>query len=277
MKPGKNSERVRLKLIRAALLVWAVILLAPLFGRAQQSTEPKRALVLYWYNKDHPWNVKFDQSFQAALQLAPGGTVEYYPEYLETNRFPGEKQSLLLRDDLRQKYADRTIDVVVANSDASLDFLLKYRDDLFPHTPIVFIAARHPSKEELAAGPGLTGILNLHTHRETLDLALRLHPDTEQVFVISGTLEHDKKHEIVAREELQGYETKVQITYLTDLSLEELIAKTRSLPERSIVIHVWQQSRDEQGKVLESADMLASIARSATVPIYGMAFQRVWT
>src|SRR5215510_12547039 len=272
MKPGKNSERVRLKLIRAALLVWAVILLAPLFGRARQSTEPKRALVLYWYNKDHPWNVKFDQSFQAALQSAPAGTVEYYPEYLETNRFPGEKQSLLLRDYLRQKYADRTIDVVIANSDASLYFLLKYRDDIFPHIPIVFVAARHPTKEELAAGPGLTGIININTHRKTLDLALSLHPDTEQVFIITGTLQHDKKFERLAREELQGYESKVRVTYLTDLTPDELIAKTKSLPERSIVLYVWQQSKNEQGAVIESPELFNLIARSAPVPIYGMSY-----
>src|SRR5262245_61862649 len=129
MKPPPNLARVRLRLMRtAALLVWVAMLLAPSVARAQQSAPPKRVLVLDWYDKDHPWNVKFDQSFQTALQSAPAGTVEYYPEYLESNRFPGEKQSLFLRDHLRRKYADRTIDVVVANSDASLDFLLKYRD-----------------------------------------------------------------------------------------------------------------------------------------------------
>src|SRR5262245_22852659 len=171
MKPGKNSAKVRLKIIRtAALLFWVVVLMAPSVARAQQSAAPKRVLVLHWYNKDHPWNVKFDQSFQSALQSAPAGTVEYYPEYLENNRFPGEKQSLLLRDYLRQKYADRTIDVVIANSDVSLDFLLKYRGDLFPHTPIVFVAVRHPTKEELAAVPSLTGVININTHRKTLDL-----------------------------------------------------------------------------------------------------------
>ena len=36
---------------------------------------------------------------------------------------------------LRQKYAGRTIDVVVASASPPLDFLLKYRSDLFPHTP----------------------------------------------------------------------------------------------------------------------------------------------
>ena len=149
-------------------------------------------LVLYWYNKDVLGNILFDQAFQSVLHSANLGNVEYYPEYLENNRFPGEAQAVLLRDNLRQKYADRTIDVVVAVTDASMDFLLKYRSDLFPGSPIVFLAAKRPTAEQLAAGPGLTGIFPASTHKETVDLALRLHPGTEHLFVISGTLEHDK-------------------------------------------------------------------------------------
>src|SRR5215510_7285734 len=113
--------------VAATLLVAGLVLTFVSASRGQQSSVRKSVLVLYWYNKDYPWNVKFDQSFQAALHSAQAGTIDYYPEYLETNRFPGENQSVLLHDYLRQKYADRAIDVVVANSDACLEFLQKYR------------------------------------------------------------------------------------------------------------------------------------------------------
>jgi PAS domain S-box-containing protein len=257
------------------LLVWFSVLLVSLIARAQQSAAPKGVLVLDWYNKDQPWNVKFDPSFQSSLQSLSAGTVECYFEYLESNRFPGEKQSLYLRDYLRQKYADHRIDVVVANSDASLDFLLKYRDSLFTQTPIVFVAAKHPGAEELAAGTGSTGIININTHRKTLDLALELHPGTEQVFVISGTMQRDKKFEILAREELRSYESRVQITYLTDLKPDELIVRMKNLPRRSIVFYVWQQSQNEHGKILETADIFNLIAPSVSVPIYGMITRHV--
>ncbi|HEX8843850.1 MAG TPA: ABC transporter substrate binding protein [Pyrinomonadaceae bacterium] len=271
MKPGNNVAEVRAKLIRrAAWLVCVVIWLFPLGARAQADAGPKRVLVLYWYNKDYSWNVNFDRDFQAALRSAPAGPFEYYPEYLESDRFPGEHQSRLLHDHLRQKYADRRIDVVVATSDASLNFLLKYRADLFPQAPIVFTATQHPTTEQLAAGPGMTGLIILTAHRQTVDLALRLHPDTKRIFIVSGTLEHDKRLETLAREQLQGYESRVEIEYLTDLQPEELIAKTKALPERSLVLYVWQQSRNEQGRVLETREILASFAPSVRVPIYGM-------
>ena len=117
-----------------------------------------------------------------------------YSEYVESNRFPGEKQSLLLRDYLRTKYADRKIDVIVAVTDHQLAFLLKYRHELFTHVPIVFVAVQSPTAAELAAGPGITGVAYGGTQSKTLDLALRLHPGTERVFIVSGTLEHDRRN-----------------------------------------------------------------------------------
>ena len=269
---GRNSTRVRLNLIATALLfVACVLLLSPSVTLAQQAAAPKRIMVLYWYNRDWPNNYQHEQNFQAALQAAPAGSVEYYPEYLEADRFPDDDQAVALCDYLRKKYARRPIDVFVAMADPPLRFLLKHRADLFPHAPIVFASVKSPSGKELTAGPGVTGIIQTFSYKQTLDLALKLHPDTKQVFIVSGTLNHDKTYETMGREKLYGYENRVSITYLTDLSPQELIDKTKGLPERSIVLYVWQQVRNEQGKVLESRDVLSLITRSAPVPIYGMA------
>src|SRR5262249_1815926 len=175
----------------------------------------------------------------------------------------------------RRKYAQRPIDVVVADADAPLRFLLKYRNELFPQTPIVFYASKSPTAIELVTGPGMTGTVYIFSFKQTLDLALKLHPETEQVFIVSGTLEHDKTFEAMGREKLQGYESRGKITYLTDLSPHELIDKMKSLPQRSLILYVWQQVYNEQGKLLETRDVLALIANSAQVPIYGMASWQV--
>jgi len=254
------------------LMVWFIGLVVSLFPQgapAKAASAPKRILALYWYNKDFPSNGPFDRSLQAVLKSAPAGSIEYYTEYLESDRFPGENQSEALRDYLRQKYASRFIDVVVAVSDVPLDFLLKYRDSLFTKTPIVFIAIKRPATNE-TPGPGLTGIVLGGGYKKTLDLALRLHTHTKHVFIISGTLNHDKTYEALCRQELQGLDSGISINYFTDLSVDELIFNTKHLPERSLVLYIWQQSQNE-GRLLESADILAAIAPSTTAPIYGVA------
>ena len=249
--------------------------LLPSGGRAQQSTRPKHVLVLYWDEKDYPANIEFDRNFQAALRSAAPGPIEFYSEFLESSRFPGENQAKFLHDYIRQKYADTPIDVVVPYASPPLEFLFKYRGDLFPHTPIVFAATNYPSAAQLEVGAGATGIVFVNTYRKTLDLALKLHPGTERVFIVSGTMAHDNAYETMARGQLKGYESKAAITYLTDLPLEELMVRIKNLPERSIVLYVWQQARNDQGKLLESQDLLKLIAPLARVPLYGMSFANV--
>src|SRR5215831_15553417 len=193
MIPGSNCTRAGRKLGRIAALFLGVAVLWPgSVARGEQGPALKRILVLYWEGKDFPGNVKFDRSFQAGLLSAPAGTVEYYSEYLESDRFPGENQALVLRNYLSQKYAHRHIDVIVAVSDVARDFLLKYRSVLFTDAPIVFVGVFRPKPEVSAAGPGLTGVLGKNEYKGTLDLALRLHPGTEQVAVISSTPDQNK-------------------------------------------------------------------------------------
>jgi signal transduction histidine kinase/CheY-like chemotaxis protein len=259
---------------RAVLLAAALMLALPGYT-APQTDSTKRVLVLHWDNKDHPANIAFDRSFEANLRSAATGGIEIYPEFLESNRFPGDNQSLALLEYLRRKYADRPIDVVVANTGASLDFLLKNRSDLFPHTPIVFAANQRPSAADLASEAGATGVVFVNSHRRTVDMALKLHPGTTHLFVVCGTLAGEPSFETVARDQLRRLEGKLNITYLTDLPEQQLIAKLKSVPQQSIVLYVWQQERNQQDQVVESRDLLASIAPSVRVPMYGMSFANV--
>jgi signal transduction histidine kinase len=257
-----------LQFVRTAL-VCASMLLLPQVVCAQTPAKPKPSVLsLHWYGKDFPTNDEFEKPFQEALKTAPNGPVEYFAEFLEEDRFPGQAQ--VMHDYLVQKYKDRNIDVVVAVTDAPLKFLLDYRHDLFPRAAIVFLAINPPAKDVLASGPGMTGVVPIRNHKQTLDLALKLHPDTENLFFISGTPNRDKRLETIARTELSGYENKLKIHYLTDLSVEELIAKTRSLPEHSVILYAWQQSRDAQGQFVETWNILSSLSPTVSAPIYGM-------
>lgn len=259
-----------------ALLIAGVLvcLLTPV-ATSQDSEAPKKVLVLYWESKDFVGNIDFDQGFQAGLKSEPATRWELFSEYLDSTRFPGEHQAELLHDYLRKKYESQKIDVVVATPDPALEFLLRYRDDLFQDCPIVFIAVTRPPKEVLTAGPGLTGVIRVNTHRKTLDLALKLHPATKEVFVISGTPEHDKRFERASREELAGYDRRVRITYLTDLPISDLVNRVRELPQESIILYLWHRSALETEKSVQSFQNLEKIRQVASVPMYGMGSRNV--
>lgn len=233
-----------------------------------QPVQPKRIVVLYWDNKDYPGNVRFEESFKTRLQLGQRQDVEYFPEYYEFSRFPEDSHTESFHKYLQSKYADRSVDVVVASADAPLKFLLKYRSTLFPNSQIVFVANDPPPPETLAAGPGATGLHYHNAYRDTLELALRLHPGTEHVFVVSGSPARDQRYEKAAQKDLTEFDD-LDINYLTDLPLNELIAKTKVLPAHSLILFAWQQAYNEQGKLLESYDVVSRIEPGSSAPIYG--------
>ena len=244
-------------------------------ARGQDSDAVRRVLVLYWESKDFAGNISFDLGLQAGLYSEPSTQWELYSEYLDSTRFPGEQQAELLHDYLRKKYAGQKIDVVIATPDPALEFLLRYRNDLFTDSPIVFVAIRRPPPEVLTAGPGVTGIIRANTYRKTVDLALKLHPATKDLVVVSGTAERDKRFEQVAREELAGYENRLAISYLTDLPVNELVNRVKELPQDSLILYVWQRSGLETEKTLQTFDILEKIRQTASVPLYGMGSRNV--
>ena len=233
---------------------------------AASAPSVRRVLALYWYPSDHPVSVTFDRQFQTVLKGQSAVTIERYAEYFESMRFPGDAQARIMRDYLRQKYADRKIDVIMAWGSVPLEFLLKYRADLFPDAPIVFYVGTLESAKGYELD-GLTGITNPDAYTRTLELVLNLHPDTTTVYVISGTPARDKLIEREASSQLVAFQSRVKLNYLTDVPLDRLIATVKNLPKGSVIIYS-RQSQDDHGRVLQQIDFLDLISRAASVPVY---------
>lgn len=237
-------------------------------GLPDAVARPRRVLSLFSEASYFPVNLLFVRQFHAVLKQQSGNTIEHYAEYFDSPRFPGESQARIMRDYLRQKYGDRKIDVLFAWGPFTLQLVLKYRSELFPDTPIVYYSGTLEEVKDYPQ-PAMTGILNNDSYEATLELVLGLHPDTTEVFIISGTPEQDRSIELDVARQLEPFQGRVKLTYLTDLPFDRLIATVKSLPRRSIVIYSRQQSQEEPGTVMEQADYLDLVSRAASVPVYG--------
>ena len=64
----------------------------------------------------------------------------YYSEYIDQGRFPDPAYQAAFSDFLRVKYKGQRIDLVIAIQAAAVEFINQRRDELFPDTPVVFLA-----------------------------------------------------------------------------------------------------------------------------------------
>lgn len=233
----------------------------------QQSTQLKRVVALFPYQKDAPISSVFDQTFQHSFQVSGRESIEYYAEYLEPYRFPDEPHSELVRDYLKKKYAERKIDVLIAVTDKALEFLLRYRKELFSDVPIVYFVDRFSIVPQ--GTKDVTGVINADVCRQTIRTAMAIDPSKKKALVVVGSQGPVKGLETVVRDQLKEFEGPLEITYLTDLPLTEVLRQTRSAPKDSFVLYI-RQTTDENGKNLTPVEGLERIAPTASVPVYGV-------
>jgi PAS domain S-box-containing protein len=257
----------RLQLIARAALIIAGLCIASgsAGGQSESSSGPKRILLLSHYGRDSPGEVVFQQGFDSVIKSVRNENIEVYREALESYRFPGEPHERLMHNYLQEKYAGRKIDVVVAFTDTALDFFLRYRDELFPGVPVVYVISRQP---EPGSEPALsTGVWAGPNIKDTLTLALEMQPATREVVVIGGTLTDNRAVEVEAAQQLAEFNTRVRMTYLINRPLDEVISSVRNLPPESIIL-CQRQTRGFAGNSIVAKNAIAMIAEAANAPVY---------
>jgi PAS domain S-box-containing protein len=161
--------------------------------------------------------------------------VDFYVEYLESQRFGSAEYQKTLIETIRQLYRGRQFDLIVVASYPALQFAIDHREQLFPGIPIVFITVPPGRLPDGVPWPGVTGVtLNVDV-RGSIDLALRLHPDTQNVALVAGSSEFEQYWMEVLRNELRQREDKLTRIEMSTASTQQLLEQASTLPSHTIV------------------------------------------
>jgi signal transduction histidine kinase len=248
---------------RCAALFLALALAAAMVPGLAQARQ--NVLFIFDEEQDLPGLALINRGLREVFQREMKDGVELYSEALHVSQFKDPGYYGVLREYFRRKYDGKRPDLIVAVMGPSLDFLLREGKALFPGVPIVICGA-DPSDVEGKALPGnVTGVLVKRTFAPTLDIALRLQPDTRNVFVVGGAARFDRQIQAIARRDLQPFEGKVAINWLTALPFNELLTRLANLPAHSVVYYLFA---DGSGSAFVPHEALSRIAAVASAPVY---------
>jgi PAS domain S-box-containing protein len=171
-----------------------------------------------------------------------------------------------LAETFRRGFAGEKIDLVVAVSEPALRFAVQYRDKLFPGAPIVFMSISSPVGEQ-KMWPGVTGVASASGIRETVDLALRLQPDTNAIAVIAGESQIEKDWWEAVHSELLRHREKVTEIDLLGAANDQMLERVSALPSHTVVLFQLFPS-DSNQPAIGVFDVLAAAAQR--LPTYSV-------
>ena len=192
---------------------------------AQTSAAPKRVLLLFPGESHTPPQPIIEESLRSTLTGGSTAPIEIFSEYLDSTRTKVANHETELVALLRLKYQGIKFDVIVAFFAYPLSFLVRHQTELFGDTPIVVLKLdfRGSDFADLNWGPNMTGLWGELDVRPNLEFALKMHPGTKKVVMVSGVGIGDQWAMTKAREGLRVFEGQVEFDYLEFQGLSETI------------------------------------------------------
>jgi signal transduction histidine kinase len=210
------------------------------------------------------------QQIVTGVQETPGRQVEFYSESLDLISFPDRPSLPEMRVWLANKYGGHKLDAVVAIGPDTVKFLSNYSDTLFLGVPIVICGSAADQAGHPNLAPRFTGTWQKREPGKTLEVALRLLPNTRHVFVVGGSSVYDRVLMAATKEFFSSFQTKAEFSYLTDMEMEKLLERLMNLPKDTIVFYTSFLQDSAGKKFLNETSALPMVASAANAPVFGM-------
>ena len=132
-----------------------------LFGETTSSNDKenhiKHVLIIDSYEVNYEWSRNilagiFDRFAKSNVE------TRFYIEHLDQRSFSETYTFDKIAEIIKTKYVNNKFDVIITSDNPSFKFIKRYKDELFPNTPIVFCGYNNFNPKVLEGIENVTGI-----------------------------------------------------------------------------------------------------------------------
>jgi len=241
MKKFYTIKKIHLIHFQSVSVLYIIILLTLLLHISYTAElEKKTILLINSYHFGYRWTDDVTEGF---LDLfSPNDPfINIRVEYMDLKNYNSPEYINMQKQLLKYKYKDTKIDVVVINDNNALELIKTYRQELIPDVPIVFCGINQFSDSLIKGMKNITGVAEDYDIRKTLNLAIKLHPNTKTIAVVCDSSRTGKSNYLEFKKIEPQYSPKykfIDIIYWTE---SELIYSLKTLPENTLIMRfaIW--------------------------------------
>jgi len=260
---------IKLSQLHVGLLAGLLFILAASASwSAPQPDYSDRVLILHSYHAGFPWTDEVQSGiFSEFRRHAPN--FEPYVEYLDWKRFPDEDNRESVYQSLLRKYAGKSFGVVIVSDNAALDFVLKYRQDIFMGATIVFCGINGFTEAMLAGHDAVTGVLEDVDVAGTLDVALAVLPRTSKALALVENTETGAAQKADMVRAARKHQGRLELSVLDNATLEEALAACSGDAAKNTILLLGSFGRDRSGRIFPdfAIDLLSA---GCEIPVFVM-------
>ena len=249
-------------LLRSVILIGALCLL-PSVHAAQK----KNVLILNSYHQGYKWTMTRPKASVSGLGDRKD-RINVYIEYMGAKWVFDDQYFKQLGEVYKHKFSNVKFDVIISTDNDAFNFLRNYRDDVFGKVPSVFCGVIWFKAEDLRGQSLYTGVNEDVDIAATLDIMLKLHPQTKNIYiVIDSTTTGHKVHKKV-QEIIPQYRNRVTFHLLEDMKMDKILDTVARVSDDSLILLTLMQ-KDAGGNFFEFNESTSLLSKASKAPVYG--------
>ena len=171
-------------------------------------------------------------------------------------------------DYIRSTFVDRPKpDLIMTVGGPAAVFARRYRQQLFPDTPLLFAAVDQRFLGDAPLGDNETGVVVDNQFSRTIDTILQLRPQTRQVFMVMGSGQFGQFWHRQLESQFTRFHDRLTFVWFDDLSLPEILRRCASLPDNSAIYYVTFGT-DAAGAAYADERVVADLHAAANAPLF---------
>jgi signal transduction histidine kinase len=242
-----------------------LLLLGPASGEAQEPV--RQVLLLQSFNRGNLILDQFTGNFRVDLDQHQVGPVNVVQVVVGPTGFVGAPEQGVV-DFIRSTYADHPApDLIVTVAGPAAVFARRYRQQLFPDTPLLFAAVDQRYLGDAPLSENETAIAVVNDFPGLVDDILQLLPETRQVFLVMGSGQLRGFWRERLENEFERFHDRVTFVWSDGLSFPETLRRCASLPEHSAIFY-FNFGTDAAGAAYADERVIADLHATANAPMF---------
>ena len=250
------------------VLLAIVCLIVTAGAQAAEDGPAKRVLMVHSFGSTAPPFTTHSNAFETTLTQEMGQRVDLDQVSLDMARYAQPDMEEPFVEFLLKRLGKWDPDLVVPVGSPAGRFVAKYRNRLFPQTPVIYTGM-----DLRTLPPG--AFQNATFVGESFNVAglvediLQLAPDTTNIAVVLGASPLERYWTVEFRRAFEPFTNRVSFTWFNDLTFDQMLERVAKLPPRSFIL-IGLLLRDASGVTHNQDDALQRLHAVANAPINGM-------
>ena len=210
----------------------------------------------------------FTGNFRVELDQRAGRPVNVVQVVVGPTGFVGAPEQAVV-DYVRSIFFDRPKpELIVTVGGPAAVFARKYRQELFPDTPLLFASVDQRYLRDAPLRENETAVAVDNDFPGLVDDILQVLPQTRQVFMVTGSGQLGQFWRRELEDQFKRFHERLTFVWSNDLSLPEILRRCATLPSDSAIFYLTFGA-DAQGGAYTDERVLAAFRDTANAPLFG--------